>query len=408
MDVQRFKLELQQELDKILRYWIDYSQDPNGGFVGRIDNENRIYSDAPKGSVLNARILWTFSAAYNATGNNEYLKIANKAYQYIFNYFIDKEFDGVFWTVDYKGDPLDTKKQVYAIAFVIYALSEYYQSTKNEEVKSSAIRLYHLIENYSYDKLTGGYFEAFARNWSALKDLRLSDKDANEKKTMNTHLHILEAYTNLYRIWPAPELALQLMKLVNIFLSHIINAKTGHLDLFFDENWNVKSETVSYGHDIEASWLLLEASEALKDDELISRCMAVSVTMANAVIEGLDSDGGLWYEYEPSKHHLVKQKHWWPQAEAMVGFVNAWQVNKDDKYLQYAFHNWHFIELYMLNKQDGEWYWGINEDNSIMKGEDKVGIWKCPYHNSRACLEIIKRLETIRSTQITNTLKNYN
>jgi len=408
MDVLRFKLEMQEELDRILRYWIEYSQDSNGGFVGRIDNENKVYPDAPKGSVLNARILWTFSAVYNVTGNNEYLKIADKAYNYITEYFIDKEFDGVYWSVDYKGEPLDTKKQVYAIAFVVYALSEYYKCTKNEAAKTTAIRLYHLIEKQSCDKLTGGYFEAFSRNWSALGDLRLSAKDANEKKTMNTHLHILEAYTNLYRIWPSHELAHQLRKLVNIFLLHIINADTGHLDLFFDENWKVKSETISYGHDIEASWLLLEASESLMDEELISRCKTVSVNMANAVVEGLDSDGGLWYEYEPSKHYLVKQKHWWPQAEAMVGFVNAWQVSKDEKYLQHAFQNWHFVKGYILNKQNGEWFWGIYEDYSVMKNDDKVGIWKCPYHNSRACLEIIKRFETLRSTQITNTLKNNN
>jgi mannobiose 2-epimerase len=397
MDVQRFKLEMQEELENILRYWIEYSQDSNGGFEGRIDNENKIYLEAPKGSVLNARILWTYSAAFNATGNDEYLEIADKAYYYISKYFIDKEYDGVYWSVNYKGKPLDTKKQVYAIAFVVYALCEYYTSTKNEEVKTTAIRLYHLIEKYSYDKLTGGYFEAFSRNWSVLEDLRLSAKDANEKKTMNTHLHILEAYTNLYRIWPSMELAHQLRELVNIFLHHIINAETGHLELFFDENWNVKSETISYGHDIEASWLLLEASESLMDKELITRCKAVSVRMANAVVEGLDSDGGLWYEFEPSKHLLVKQKHWWPQAEAMVGFVNAWQVSKDAKYLQYAFQNWHFVKLYILNKQDGEWFWGINEDYTVMKDKDKVGIWKCPYHNSRACLEIIKRIETLKT-----------
>src|ERR1035437_2229148 len=240
MDVQRFKLEMQEELENILRYWIEYSQDSNGGFEGRIDNENKVYPEAPKGSVLNARILWTYSAAFNATGNDEYLEIADKAYHYISKYFIDKEYDGVYWSVNYKGEPLDTKKQVYAIAFVVYALCEYYTSTKNEEAKTTAIRLYHLIEKYSCDKLTGGYFEAFSRNWSVLEDLRLSAKDANEKKTMNTHLHILEAYTNLYRIWPSKELAHQLRELINIFLHHIINADTGHLDLFFDENWNVK------------------------------------------------------------------------------------------------------------------------------------------------------------------------
>lgn len=393
MDVQNFKREIKDELDNILRYWMTYTIDEtNGGFAGRIDNENKVYAEAPKGSVLNARILWTFSAAYNATSNREYLKIADKAYRYITEFFIDTEYDGVFWSLDYKGAPLDTKKQVYAIAFVLYACCEYYKSTRNEAVKTTAIRLYQLIQQYSYDEIKGGYFEAFSRNWQPMEDLRLSDKDANEKKTMNTHLHILEAYTNLYRIWPSQKLAKHQRALVNDFLLHIINPETGHLDLFFDEEWKVKGDTISYGHDIEASWLLLEAAEALKDDDLINRCKEVAVKLANAVVEGLDTDGGLWYEYEPSEQILVKQKHWWPQAEAMVGFINAWQVSKDEKYIHYAYRSWQFIKKFILDKKNGEWFWGINGDYSIMKGEDKVGIWKCPYHNSRACLEIIRRL----------------
>ena len=394
MNVQYFKQEIKEELDNILRYWITYAPDEiNGGFAGRIDNENKVHDEAPKGSVLNARILWTFSAAYNATAKPEYLKMADKAYRYIMEFFIDKEYDGVYWSVDYKGVPLDTKKQVYAIAFVLYACCEYYKCTKNVAIKTTAIRLYQIIQQYSFDEVKGGYFEAFSRNWQTLEDLRLSDKDANEKKTMNTHLHILEAYTNLYRIWPSQELANHQRGLVKDFLSYIISPETGHLDLFFDENWNVKGNTISYGHDIEASWLLLEAAESLKDDDLIIRCKEVAVTLANAAEKGLDTDGGLWYEYEPSEHLLVKQKHWWPQAEAMVGFLNAYQVSKDEKYLQYAFHSWQFIKQFILDKKNGEWFWGVNEDHSIMKGQDKVGIWKCPYHNFRACLEIIKRLE---------------
>ena len=391
--MQNFKREIKEELDQILRYWMKFTPDEtNGGFVGRIDNENKVYNEAPKGSVLNARILWTFSAAYNATSNSEYLKIADKAYAYITEFFIDTEYGGVFWSVDYKGTPFDTKKQVYAIAFVLYAFCEYYKSTGNKVVKTNAIRLYHLIQQYSYDEIKGGYFEAFSRNWQPMEDLRLSDKDANEKKTMNTHLHILEAYTNLYRIWPSQKLAKHQRELVNDFLHYIISPETGHLDLFFDEDWKVKGNTISYGHDIEASWLLLEAAEALKDDDLIIRCKVAAVTLANAAAEGLDTDGGLWYEYEPSEHLLLKQKHWWPQAEAMVGFINAWQVSKDEKYLQHAFHSWQFIKQFILDKKNGEWFWGVNGDYSIMNGEDKVGIWKCPYHNSRACLEIIRRL----------------
>lgn len=393
MNAVDFKQEITAELTNILQYWMTHTIDEtNGGFIGRIDNDNKVYPQAAKGSVLNARILWTFSAAYTATKNKEYLQIAQRAYDYIQDHFIDKEEGGVFWSVDYKGNALDTKKQVYALAFTIYACSEYYQSTGIEAAKQTAIALYQQIQRHSYDEARGGYLEAFTRNWEPMEDLRLSDKDANEKKTMNTHLHVLEAYTNLYRIWPDAQLASHQRRLLNNFLEHILNVRTSHLQLFFDENWKVKGDTISFGHDIEASWLLLEAAEVLQDKSLISQCKEVAVKMADAVREGIDTDGGLWYEYEPSESKLVKQKHWWPQAEAMIGFVNAWQISRDAQYLQYAFDSWEFVKQYILDKKQGEWFWGVQEDHRIMKQEDKVGIWKCPYHNSRACLEIIKRV----------------
>jgi len=393
MNTQEFKQEITEELTSILQYWMSHTVDEkNGGFIGRIDNDNKVYPEAPKGSVLNARILWSFSAAYTATKNKAYLRMAQRAYSYIQDHFIDKEYGGVFWSVDYKGNPLDTKKQIYALAFTIYACSEYYKCTAIEEAKQTAIALYNLIQKYSYDAKRGGYLEAFARNWEPMEDSRLSDKDANEKKTMNTHLHILEAYTNLYRIWPDEKLGFHQRGLLTDFLQHILNQQTGHLHLFFDENWKVKGETISYGHDIEASWLLLEAAEILQDETLIAPCKKIAVKMTAAVVEGIDTDGGLWYEYEPGTSQLIKQKHWWPQAEAMIGFINAWQISKEGKYLQHACNSWEFIKQYILDKKEGEWLWGIKEDHSRMKQEDKVGIWKCPYHNARACMEIMKRI----------------
>lgn len=393
MNAQNFKQEITAELSGILQYWMSHTVDEiRGGFIGRIDNDNKVHPDAPKGSVLNARILWSFSAAYRTTNNKTYLKMADRAYRYIRDHFIDTQYGGVFWSVDYKGNPLDTKKQIYALAFTLYACSEYYQCTAIEEVKQTAIQLYELIQQYSYDDQRGGYLEAFARNWEPMEDIRLSDKDANEKKTMNTHLHILEAYTNLYRIWPDEKLAYHQRRLLQDFLQHILNLQTGHLHLFFDESWKVKGDIISYGHDIEASWLLLEAAEVLQDEIVIAQYKAIAVKMAAAVLEGIDIDGGLWYEYEPATAQLVNQKHWWPQAEAMIGFVNAWQVSKDEKYLQQSFTSWQFIKQYILDKKEGEWFWGIEEDHSVMKQEDKVGIWKCPYHNARACMEIMKRI----------------
>jgi mannobiose 2-epimerase len=258
--------------------------------------------------------------------------------------------------------------------------------------KKLAIQLYELIQRYSYDSKKGGYFEAFARDWQPLADLRLSNKDANEKKTMNTHLHILEAYSSLYGIWPDAQLAQAITLLLNNFDDHIIHKQAGHLHLFFDENWGVKSDTVSYGHDIEASWLLVEAAETIGNDSLIKKMKAHALKMADAVTRGIDTDGGLWYEYEPSHRKLIKEKHWWPQAEALVGYFNAWQISGNDKYLQYVFNNWAFIKQYIRDNKNGEWFWGVSEDHSVMPDQDKAGFWKCPYHNGRACMELIKRL----------------
>ena len=386
-----FKNELSYELSNILNYWMKTTPDEQfGGFVGRIDEENHVVAYAPKGSVLNARLLWSFAAAYNLDKNPEYLKYADRAYQYILQYFIDKEFGGVYWTVDGEGNPLDTKKQVYAIAFTIYGLSEYYIASGIEEVKTLSISIYNLLVEKSYDHINTGYLEAFTRDWQPISDLRLSDKDANEKKTANTHLHVLEAYTNLYRICQNDGLKLQTASLIHNFLDHFIDAKTNHLLLFFDEHWDSKSSLISYGHDIEATWLLQQAAGVIDNDILMEKIKAINIPIAEAAIEGLDTDGGLWYELED--HQLIRQKHWWVQAEAMVGFYNAWQIIGNDKYLAIAENNWQYIKSKILDKQYGEWLWGIDENGAPMKGEDKAGLWKCPYHNSRACIEIIKRI----------------
>lgn len=389
-----YKTELTAELSNIIAYWRKYVPDEvNGGFFGKIDNDNNVTANAPKGSVLNARILWSFSAAYNLRPDAESLQMAHRAYDYINKHFIDTEFGGVYWSVDYKGNKLDTKKQVYASAFTIYALCEYYSASGLVAAKEQAIALYHLLVDKSYDERKTGYMEAFTRDWQPIGDLRLSAKDANEKKTMNTHLHVLEAYTNLYRIWPDKGLRKQIQMLIGNFFDHFIDVKTHHLVLFFDEDWNRKSDTVSYGHDIEATWLLLEAAEVINDTELEENIEEMCLLIADAVLKGLDTDGGLWYEYEPAKHHFINEKHWWVQAEAMVGFFNAWQISRDQKYLDLSVKNWTFVKAKIRDQQNGEWFWGIKEDGSIMPGEDKVGLWKCPYHNSRACIEIIKRIK---------------
>lgn len=387
----QYKKEMEDELQRILGFWQTKTIDnENGGFYGRLNNNNKVFSNAPKGSVLNSRVLWAFSAAYNLTGNRKYLDTAERSYSYLRNHFVDKEFGGVYWTVNYKGEPLDAKKQIYALAFAVYGLSEFYNCSRNEEAKNLAIELYNTIAKYSYDKENGGYIEAFTRDWKELKDLRLSKKDANEKKSMNTHLHLLESFANLYRIWANEVLGEKIKDLIYIFFKHIID-NSGHLILFFDEKWNKKSNIFSYGHDIETAWLIQEAAEIGGDKELIEKVKRQSIKLADAVTDGIDKDGGLWYEYDLEEDQLIKQKHSWPQAESMVGFFNAWQITGEEKYLQQSLASWHFVQKKIIDKKNGEWFWGIDENNALMN-EDKVGIWKCPYHNSRACIEIIKRI----------------
>jgi len=391
--LQQFKEDLENELQNILDFWQNKTiDDLNGGFVGRIDNSDKIITDAPKGCVLNSRILWTFSAAYDLTKSETYLKTAERAFEYLRDHFIDKEYGGVYWTVDYKGNPLDTKKQIYALAFAIYGLSEYYINSKNQQALDIAVELYNCILKHSYDVENGGYLEALTRDCKEIDNLRLSDKDANEKKSMNTHLHLLEAFANLYRAWKNEELEEKISELIYIFLNHIIDPETHHLILFFDEKWNPKSQIVSYGHDIEASWLIEEAAKIIGNEPLLQQVRDQSVNLAIAASDGLDTDGGLWYEYDLQKDDLIKEKHWWPQAEAMVGFFNAWKITGVERFLNRSLASWNFILEGILDKKNGEWFWGIHADNTVIN-EDKMGIWKCPYHNSRACMELIKRIK---------------
>jgi len=392
VQLKQLKTELSAELDSILKYWSKHTLDSeNGGFIGQIDYNDHIIANTEKGSVLNARILWSFSAGYKATQNENHKKMAQRAFEFLSDSFYDPEFGGLFWSINADRTPKDTKNQIYALAFTIYGLSEYYAISKDDKALDIAINLYLKIQKHSYDPVNKGYLEAFTRDWQPIEDLRLSDKDANEKKTMNTHLHIVEAYANLFKVWKDKKLQSDIIELLETIEKHFINTQTGHLRLFFDENWIEKPDVISYGHDIEAAWLLLQCAEISEDENLIVNYKKHAVQMAEVTKEGLDSDGGLWYEFDPEKNDLVAEKHWWVQAEALIGFYNAYQLTADETYLDIVYKNWKFIKKHILDKENGEWFWGINRDYSLIE-KDKAGFWKCPYHNSRACLELINRI----------------
>jgi mannobiose 2-epimerase len=374
----------------ILPYWMNKMQDlENGGFYGRIDGNEIVHKTAHKGAILNARILWTFSAAYRILKNPAYLKIAERAYQYLMNHFVDWENGGVFWELDFQGKPVNTKKQTYAQGFALYGLSEYYRVTSDFAALMQSKQLFYLIERYCHDPQTGGYFEAFTRNWQPIDDMRLSEKDANEKKTMNTHLHILEPYTNLMRIWKCAEIERAQRNLIHVFTEKILNQKTNHLNLFFDENWQSKSTAISYGHDIEASWLLVEAAEALGDNQLTENIKAISLKIADAASEGLQPDGSMIYEKEGN--HADKDRHWWVQAEAVVGLMYAWKHSGNILYRDHAQKAWDYIRRQIIDTDNGEWRWSRLADGQINRRDDKACFWKCPYHNGRMCMEIMEK-----------------
>ncbi|MEN2400502.1 AGE family epimerase/isomerase [Flavobacterium sp. MC2016-06] len=395
MSVQQkqLKSELSAELDAILKYWAKHTVDnQNGGFIGQIDFNDHLIANAEKGSVLNARILWTFSASYQVTKNESHKTIATRAFDFLSKHFYDSEFGGLFWSINVDKTPKDTKNQIYALAFAIYGLSEYYAISKDDKALEIAINLYLQIQKYSYDPVNKGYLEAFTRDWKPIEDLRLSDKDANEKKTMNTHLHIVEAYANLFKVWKDKTLQSDIIELLETIEKHFINTKTGHLRLFFDENWVEKPDVISYGHDIEAAWLLLQCAEISENETLIANYKKHAIQIAEVTQEGLDSDGGLWYEFDPEKDKLIAEKHWWVQAEALIGFYNAYQLTGNEKFLNIVYNNWKFIKKHIIDQENGEWFWGIYHDNSLIE-KDKAGFWKCPYHNGRACLELMHRIQ---------------
>ncbi len=397
--IQHFKNEIQNELTgRLLPFWINQAVDHRrGGFYGEISYDLQVNRNAEKGSILNSRILWTFASAYRQFSDENYLTIANRAFDFLKQYFWDAEYEGLYFTVNSQGKVVDSRKQVYNLAFGIYGLSEYYRATGLEVSLKLAVRLYSLIEKYAHDKLYKGYFEAFSRDWALFDDSRLSVTDPNEKKSMNTHLHLMEAYTNLLRVWDSEELRNSLRELLIVFIDRIVNPDTGHFKLFFDEAWNSKSNDISFGHDIEGSWLLYETAIVLKKPAIISMVKEISINMAQKIYEeGLDAEfGGLFNEAEngvPKDFYKV----WWVQAEALVGFLNAYELSGYNHFLKTTYEIWQYINRYLIDKTHGEWFWQVNRDGVPDKRRHKVGQWKCPYHNGRACIELINRLERIK------------
>lgn len=396
--LQSFGHSVKAELEgNLLPFWLANATDAAGeGFIGWMSKDGIIDPKAPKGLILNARLLWTFSAVYRFSREGLWRRLAQRAADYLAEGFWDAADGGAFWLVDCEGPVLDDKKKTYGQAFCIYALAEYYQAVGDQTSLQRACELFGLIETHSWDQAGGGYFEVCNRDWSVATDSRLSDRDMDEKKSMNNHLHLLEAYANLYRVWPEPVVRERLVELLDIFEQRIADPGTGHLNHLFDESWQPKSDDYTFGHDIEASWLLCEAAEALGDPAVALRARDQALRLAQTVLtEGVDHDGGLCYRGQHG-HIVDPNREWWPQIESVVGFLNAFQLSGERRYFDAARSAWGYIEKYFVDREHGEWFWRIDPTGRPDPTEPKVSQWKGPYHGVRGCLEILKRLENIK------------
>lgn len=396
-DGKGMRAEVLRELtDNILPFWQGRMRDPNGGFYGAADCNGIVDKKAPRAAVINARILWTFATATRVLGAS-YRATADWAFDYLRTRFLDGEQGGVYWLLDAEGQPLSDRKQIYAQAFAIYALSEYARATGSRDSLKLAIDLFRLIEKHAADRERGGYIEALGRGWEPLDDMRLSDKDLNSPKSMNTHLHLMEAYTNLLRVWRDPALVARQAELIAVTLDRIVG--NGHFKLFFDMNWRSLNGHISYGHDIEGSWLLVEAAEVLGNEALIVRAREAAILMAERTLaEGRDRDGSLHYEAHGDGQLIDANKHWWPQAEALVGFQNAFEMTGNPAFQDAVRDVWAFIRDHVVDRAHGEWHAKLTPDGRPYAADEDAdaclaGPWKCPYHNSRACFEMLERLK---------------
>ncbi|MEN0036420.1 MAG: AGE family epimerase/isomerase [Cellvibrio sp.] len=394
--------EFEQELTgNILPYWIKHAPNPKtGGFYGQVSADGKADATAERGALLSSRILWSYSSAYLNYKNASYRKLADQAFSDLETTFWDKKNGGLYWSVSGDGKPLQTHKQIYGQVFGIYGYAEYFRATGNPQALERAKTLYRLVEQYALDKQNGGYLEVLGEDWK-LQPNTTNSLGSTSAKSQNTHLHIMEAYTNLLRIWPDAQLKQQQKALLGIMLDKILDPKTNHLALFMSADWKVEGDGISYGHDIEAAWLLVEAAEVLGDADLLKRTRALAVKIADVTIaEGMDKDGAILNEASATKGLTNSGKDWWAQAEAVVGFINAYEITGEAKYLTAATQTWGFIKTHIVNHQTGEWHWGTDRAGKVIV-QPTLSMWKCPYHNSRAMMESAHRLQKLTAKPIT-------
>jgi mannobiose 2-epimerase len=394
-DLTALAASAEQELKgNILSFWLKHTRNTdNGGFYGFIDADMVVRKGSARGGLLTCRILWTFSTAYRRYHDPVYLEMARWAYWDLVQHFWDPESGGLFWTVSEDGEPKAVNKLIYLQVFGIYALSEYYRATGEKPALGKSIAIYNLIEEHSRDREHGGYYDSLNRKWGRVNAAQY-DLIGPAPKSQNSHVHILEGYTSLLRVWPDPGLRAHQRDLVDTVIKHIIDPRTHHLILFMTENWKPIGENVSYGHDIELSWLLLEAANVLGDPALVVQVKSISLDFARVTIaEGIDPDGGVINAGGP-KGYTNTDKDWWPQAEAAVGFLNAYQISGDPRYFEASRRSWNYIKAKFVDRVHGDWIEKVRRDGTPIP-RPKVALWKCPYHSSRSCFELVERVHAL-------------
>lgn len=385
-----FVTEIKEHLvNDLIPFWQGLKDEENGGFYGYLSYDLKLDKKAVKGCILNSRILWFFSNAYMLLGDPSLLESATHAYQFLKDYCVDNEFGGVFWSLAYDGTPEDTTKHTYNQAFSIYALASYYDASKNPEALEIAWKLYDLVESKCKDEY--GYLEAFTRNFEPEENDKLSENGVIAEKTMNTLLHVFEAYTELYRVTKEEKVAKQIRFMMDIIKDKVFNKEIGRQEVFFDKTWNSLIDLYSYGHDIETAWLVDRGLEVLGDEAYTNMLSPITKIITENIYNRAYIDHSLVNESENGVVDTTRV--WWVQAEAVVGFLNGYQKQGNKKFLDASEDIWNYIKEYFIDKRNGsEWFWSVKEDHTPNE-KPIVEPWKCPYHNGRMCFEVLRRMK---------------
>ena len=378
-------------LNDIIPFWKNLRDDEFGGYYGYMDYDLKLDKKAVKGCILNSRITWFFANAYTLLKDESLLEEAKHGFTFMKEHCMDKENGGIFWSMKYDGTPEDTTKHTYNQAFSIYALSSYYEATHDEEALVMAKELFHIIETKCTDEI--GYREAFDKEFHEVENDKLSENGVIAEKTMNTLLHVFEAYTELYRVAKLPEVKERLEWIMDTFADKVYNPKLHRQEVFFDRNMNTILDLHSYGHDIETAWLMDRGVEVLGEKKYEEKMTPITKDLTAEIYKVAFDGHSLANECE--KGVVNVHRIWWVQAETVIGFLNGWQKDPSrTEYLEAAKSEWQFIKDHVMDKRQGsEWFWEVDPSGKPYEGRPIVEPWKCPYHNGRMCFEVIRRLE---------------